>query len=142
MSQGKQLTYEQKQAIVDVKRYMDAEKTQGKTVSTQEPTRRTAQALNLSISTVKQVLAEVHKHQGHLVGCEPKPRGHALPTVSDHEITIVRRLIQDAALRGEMVTLPKLRQWLEQRQIVRTRLCVEPYIVLASSMGKLPDAAP
>ena len=52
MSQGKQLTYEQKQAIVDVKRYMDAEKTQGKSVSTPEPTRRTAQALTLSISTV------------------------------------------------------------------------------------------
>src|SRR5437763_12613209 len=45
-----------------------------------EPTRRTAQALNLSISTVKQVLAEVHKHPGRLVGWEPKPRGHALPT--------------------------------------------------------------
>jgi transposase len=117
MSQGKQLTCEQKQAIVDVKRYMDAEKTQGKTVSTQEPARRTAQALNLRISTVKQVLAEVQKHQGRLVDCEPKPRGHAFPIVSDHEIAIVRRRIQDAALRGEMVTLPKLRHWLEQRQI-------------------------
>lgn len=117
MSQGKQLTYEQQQAIVDVKRYMDAEKAQGQTVSTQEPARRTAQALNVSISTVKQVLAEVQKHQGHLVGGAPKPRGHALPTVNDHEIAIVRRLIQDAALRGEMVTLRKLRQWLEQRQI-------------------------
>jgi hypothetical protein len=102
MSQGKQLTYEQKQAIVDVKRYMEAEKTQGKTVSTQGPTRRTAQALNLSISTVKQVLAEVQKHPGRLVGCEPKARAHALPTVSDHEIAIVRRLIQRCGLtRGD-----------------------------------------
>ncbi len=97
MSQGKQLTSEQKQAIVDVKRYMDAEKTQGKTVSTQEPARRTAQALTLSISTVKQGLAAVQKRQGRLVGYEPIPRGHALPTVSDHEIALVRRLSQEAA---------------------------------------------
>jgi hypothetical protein len=111
MSQGKQLTYEQKQAIVDVKRSMEAEKTQGKTVSTPEPARRTAQALNVSISTVKQVLAEVQKHQGRLGDCAPKPRGHAFPLVSDHAMAIVRRLIQDAALRGEMVTLPKVRHW-------------------------------
>jgi transposase len=130
MSQGKQLTYEQKQAIVDVKRYMDAEKTQGKTIATQEPARRTAQALNLSISTVKQVLAEVQKHQGRLVGCAPKPRGHAFPIVSDHEIAIVRRLIQDAALRGAMVTLPKLRHWLEQRQIA------SPYSALRRALHR------
>ena len=34
MSQGKELTYEQKQGIVDVKKYMDNEKAQGKFVST------------------------------------------------------------------------------------------------------------
>ena len=33
MAQGKELTYEQKQAIVSVKKYMDDEKGQGKFVS-------------------------------------------------------------------------------------------------------------
>lgn len=116
MAQGKQLTYEQIQAIVDVKRYMDAEKRQGKMVSTQTPALRTAQALDLSVSTVKQVLATVHQ-QGGIKRPAPKPRGHGVPKVGDHEISIVRRLIQEAALRGEMVTLDKLLHWLEARQI-------------------------
>lgn len=46
MSQGKELTYEQKQAIVHVKKYMDDEKGQGKSISTANPARRTAQALH------------------------------------------------------------------------------------------------
>ena len=97
MSQGKQLTDAQKQAIVTVKRSMDAEQTHGKTVSTPEPARRTAPALHMRISTVTPVRAAVQKHQGRLGGYAPTPRGHALPPVSEHEIAVVRRLIQDAA---------------------------------------------
>jgi len=37
MSQGKELTYKQKQAIVDVKKYMDQEKVYGKSASTRNP---------------------------------------------------------------------------------------------------------
>jgi transposase len=117
MAQGKQLTDEQIQAIVDVKRYMDAEKVQGKMASTQKPAWRTAQALNLSVSTVKQVLSTVHQQPGGIERRDPNPRGHGVPKVGDHEISVVRRLIQEAALRGEMVTLAKLLQWLEARQI-------------------------
>ena len=56
MSQGKELTYEQKVAIVQVKTYMDNEKAQGKEASTQTPALRTARALDVSLSTVKQVI--------------------------------------------------------------------------------------
>jgi len=37
MAQGKELTYEQKQAIVDVKKYMDQEKRQGKAAFNPKP---------------------------------------------------------------------------------------------------------
>jgi hypothetical protein len=119
MSQGKQLTYEQKQAIVAVKRSRDAEKTQGTTSATQEPARRTAQALHLRIATVTQGLAAGQKPHGRLVGGAPTPRGHACPIGSAHAMALVRRLLQDAALRGAMVPLPQLRQWFEQRQSER-----------------------
>ena len=96
MSQGKELTYEQKQAIVHVKQYMDDEKGQGKSLSPANPARRPAQALNFSLSTVKRVLADVHSHQGVVRQTARKPRGHGVPKVGGHEIPIVRRMIQDA----------------------------------------------
>lgn len=117
MSQGKELTYEQKQAIVDVKKYMDQEKIQGKTVVTRNPALRTAQALNFSLSTVKAVLSAVNKNGGVVEKTEKKARGHGEPKVSPHEITIVRQMIQDAALRGELVTIAKLVDWLNGRTI-------------------------
>lgn len=105
MSQGKELTYEQKQAIVHVKKYMDYEKGQGKSVSTSNPARRTAQALNFSFSTVKNVLADANRNQGVVQQTERKPRGHGAPKVRGHEITLVRRMIQDAYLRGELARI-------------------------------------
>ena len=120
MSQGKELTYEQQQAIVHVKQYMDDEKRQGKSISTANPARRTAQALQFSLSTVKSVLADAHSHQGVVQQTARKPRGHGVPKVGGHEITMVRRLIQDAHLRGELVTIPTLLHWLQDEHIVIT----------------------
>ena len=100
MAQGKELTYEQKQAIVHVKKYMDYEKRQGKCLSTARPARRTAQALNFSLSTVKTVLSGANSNQGVVQRTETKPRGHSAPKVGRHEIAIVRRTMQDACLRG------------------------------------------
>jgi len=118
MSQGKELTYEQKQAIVHVKKDMDDEKGQGESISTANPARRTAQALHFSLSTVKSVLADTNSHQGVVQQTARKPRGHGIPKVGGHEITIVRRMIQDAYLRGELVTIPKLLHWLPEEHIV------------------------
>lgn len=117
MSQGKELTYEQKQAIVQVKKYMDNEKAQGNEASTLNPALRTAKALNLTLSTVKSVLSTTNKNSGNVPNTERKPRGHGISKVSDHEITIVRQMIQDAHLRGELVNLPKLLGWLEEQKI-------------------------
>jgi transposase len=117
---GKELTYEQQQAIVDVKKYMDYEKGQGKLVSTAKPALRTAQALNFSLSTVKSVLSDAKSNQGMVQRTNRKPRGHGTPKVGSHEIAIVRRMIQDAYLRGELVTIPKLLHWLKEEQIFAT----------------------
>ncbi|MEE8292686.1 MAG: transposase [Candidatus Tectomicrobia bacterium] len=120
MSQGKELTYEQKQAMVHVKKYMDHEKGQGKFISTANPALRTARALNFSLSTVKNVLSGANNNQGVVQRTERKPRGHGAPKVGSHEIALVRRMIQDAYLRGELVTIPKLRYWLKEKQIFVT----------------------
>ncbi len=117
MAQGKELTYEQKQAIVDVKKYRDQEKRQGKSASTQNPTLRTAQALNFSLSTVKTVLSVVNKNEGVVERTERKPRGHGTPKGGNQGISIVRRMIQDAYLRGELVTIAKLVDWLNEQTL-------------------------
>ena len=114
MAQGKQLTYEEKLAVVTVKHYFDAEKARGKSVSTLNPTRRVSQALQFSLSTVKGVLAEVGKNQGVVAQNPILPRGCRERIVKDREITNIRHLIQDAALRGEMATVPKLLDWLQE----------------------------
>jgi transposase len=120
VAQGKELTYEQQQAIVQVKKHMDTEKAQGTCTATSNPALRTAHALNFSISTVKTVLATVNKNHGQMEHSVRKPRGHGAPHVGDQVITLVRRMIQDAYLRGELVTIPKLVTWLEDKRIAVT----------------------
>jgi transposase len=117
MSQGRELTSEQKQAIVQVKKYMDSEKARGKYASTSNPALRTAQALNFSLSTVKVILSSTNKNQGAIERTEVKSRGHGIPKVGNHEIASVRRMIQDAYLRGELVTVQKLVDWLDEQNI-------------------------
>ena len=117
MAQGKELTYEQKQAIMHVKKYMDSEKAQGKFVSTLNPVCRTARALNLSLSTIKAVLAAANKNGGVVERTDLKSRGHSAPKVGSQEITVIRRMIQDAYLRGELVTIPKLVAWLKEQRL-------------------------
>ena len=120
MSQGKALTYEQKQAIVQVKKQMDYEKGQGKSISTANPARRTAQALHVSLSTVTRVWADANSQQGGVQKTARKPRGHGAPQVGGHEITLVRRMIQEAYLRGALVTMPQGLHWLQEEHIFIT----------------------
>lgn len=116
MSQGKELTYEQKVAIVQVKKFMDREKSQGNSACTHHPALRTAQALNFSLSTVKQVLALAHQ-QGGVERTASRPRGRPPLTISLQEVVTARQLIQEAHLRGELVTVPKLQSWLKEQDI-------------------------
>jgi transposase len=118
MSQGKELTYEQQVAIVQVKKYMDNEKSQGKEASTRHPALRTARALNVSLSTVKQVLAAARKNQGVVERRAPKSRGHPPLKITSHEVATVRHMMQEAHLRGELVTVPKLQTWLQEQGTV------------------------
>lgn len=120
MSQGKELTYEQKQVIVHVKKYMDDEKGQGKSIATANPARRTAHALHFSLSTVKSVLADANSNEGIVQQTARKPRGHGVPKVGGHEIALVRRMMQNAYGRGELVTIPTVRHWLQEAHILIT----------------------
>lgn len=117
MAQGKQLTYEEKLAIVNTKRHFDLEKSRGEYVATSDPAQRVSQALQFSLSTVKAVLSSAQRNNGVIRNEAPKPKGHRERIVKDHEITNIRHLIQDAALRGEMVTVPKLQSWLLEDDI-------------------------
>lgn len=136
MSQGKELTYEQKVAIVQVKTYMDNEKAQGKEASTQNPALRTAQALDISLSTVKQVLAAANKNQGVVARRTPQPRGHPPVKIRTHEVATVRQMVQDAHLRGEMIYVSKLQTWLkEQGTVVATSTLRRALLRMGFSYG-------
>jgi transposase len=116
MSQGKELTYEQKVAIVQVKKFMDREKSQGNSACTHHPALRTAQALHFSLSTVKQVVALAHP-QGGIEKTASRPRGRPPWTISPQEGATARQVVQEAHLRGEWVTVPKLQTWLKEQDI-------------------------
>ena len=81
---------------------------------------RTAQALNLSLSTVRQVLSAINKNGGIVRRTERKAGGHGVPKIGEHEIAVVRRMIRDAYLRGEPVTIRKLLRRPDEREIPAT----------------------
>lgn len=116
MSQGNELTYEQKVAMVQVKKFMDREKSQGNSAGTHNPALRTAQALNVSLSTVQQGLA-LAPQQGGIEKTAARPRGRPPWTISPQEVATARQLVQEAPLRGEWVTVPKWQTWRKEQDI-------------------------
>jgi len=73
------------------------------------------------MSTVRNVLSDVNKNKGVLIKGEILERGHGQPKVKSYGITVVRKMIQYAHLRGELVTIPKLFHWLNEYNIPVTQ---------------------
>ena len=119
-SQGKAYTKEQKEFIICLKQSYDEERALQATVSTRDAAGRVAKGLQVSLSTVKAVLAEYHR-TGQVE--TPAILSHGKPgyRVGSALETVIRQRVRELNRRGEAVSIRSLRSWLsstgEQREI-------------------------
>ena len=120
--QGKALSQGQRQFIIDLKTYFDAEKKAGPTAATQDPTGRIAAGLNIGRRTVENVLAQYHKDGDILVKRPPASRGQPSFRLHDELVPSIREYIRVMNHNGQHVSVPNICSWiLEEYQIEVSR---------------------
>ena len=110
-SQGKAYTKEQKEFIIRLKQSYDEERALQTTVSTRDPAGRVAKGLQVSLSTVKAVLAEYHR-TGQVETPAILSRGKPGYRVGSALETVIRQRVRELNRRGEAVSIRSLRSWL------------------------------
>lgn len=110
--QGKQLTPEEMEMVIHLKRHFDKEKENYEFVSTKNPAQRAAQGLGISIVTVKRIMAQYHRSGDRLVTVPGKHPGRPPDPALQGILPIVRSLVQSENLRGQRVSLDRLSQYL------------------------------
>lgn len=110
-SPGKAYTKEQKEFIIRLKQSYDEERALQTTVSTCDPAGRVAKGLQVSLSTVKAVLAEYHR-TGQVETPAILPRGKPGYRVGSALETVIRQRVRELNRRGEAVSIRSLRSWL------------------------------
>ena len=94
MPRGKAYTKGQKEFIVTLKQSYDQERLDGETVSTKDAANRVAKGLNVSLRTVKSVLAEYHR-TGNVVSPSINRGKPAFRILSPLE-TVIRHRIRES----------------------------------------------
>ena len=108
-SRGRPLTPETKKLVVLIKQYFDRNK-----FKPMEPsTKRTADALDIGIATVKRVMADYNRDPKLLDG-PAKMRGRPAHAVSASYQEAVRSYIRSANKKGEYITLVNIRDFLKE----------------------------
>ena len=108
-SRGRPLTPESKKLVVLIKQYFDRNK-----FKPMEPsTKRTADALDIGIATVKRVMADYNRDPKLLDG-PAKMRGRPAHAVSTSYQEAVRSYIRSANKKGEYITLVNIRDFLKE----------------------------
>jgi len=106
---GRPLTPETKKLVVLIKQYFDRNK-----FKPMEPsTKRTADALDIGIATVKRVMADYNRDPKLLDG-PAKMRGRPAHAVSASYQEAVRSYIRSANKKGEYITLVNIRDFLKE----------------------------
>jgi transposase len=112
-SQGKAYTKEQKEFIVRLKQSYDKERAVQASVSTCDPAGLVAKGLQVSLSTVKTVMAEYHQ-RGTVETSAALVRGKTGYRMGSALETVIRHHVRELNRRGEAVSLRSLRSWLAQ----------------------------
>jgi len=108
-NRGRPLTPETKKLVVLIKQYFDRNK-----FKPMEPsTKRTADALDIGIATVKRVMADYNRDPKLLDG-PAKMRGRPAHAVSASYQEAVRSYIRSANKKGEYITLVNIRDFLKE----------------------------
>jgi transposase len=114
--QGKEFTPEMKQLVVNLKSQFDKEKKAGKTVSTQNSTRRVAQGLGIGEATVKRIMAA--KKHGNLTEGNEKERGKPPYRLSGNLQPVIREYIRQKNLKGQKIDAEQIRTYLLDKHAV------------------------
>jgi len=123
--QGKALSQGQRQFIIDLKAYFEAEKKAGPTAATKDPTGRTAEGLHIGRRTVENVLAHYHKDGDQLVERSPSSRGKPPFQLHHDFVSSIRSYIRAMNKNGQHVSVQNIRAWLReelQSEIATTTL--------------------
>ena len=110
--QGKQLPAEMVEAVVRLKMHYDKERKAGKSVSTKDAAKRTADALGIGIATVKRIMAQ-YKKDGNQVVVRIKERpGRPPSSICPIAQPIVREFIRTENLGGRRVSIDRVCKFL------------------------------
>jgi len=105
-SRGRPLTPETKKLLVSVKLYFD-----GKRFKPAEPSvKRTADALDIGVATVKRVMADYNRDP-KLLEESAKMRGRPVHAVSVSHQEAVRAFVRSANKNGEYITLSDIQNF-------------------------------
>lgn len=109
--QGRQLSPEVVDLVVRAKQHFAEERRTGRTVSTRDPTRRTAEALGFGLATVKRIMARHSRGETSQPAQRPgRPPGDA----STGAQTAVRAFIHAENLAGRRVSIERVRKYLAE----------------------------
>ena len=114
--QGKELTTDMKEFVVNLKLHFDEEKKADKFVSTRNATKRVSDALGIGEATVKRIMA-AHNKQGkeqeHTL--EIKERGKPPYRLSINLQPVIREFIRQKNLKGEKIRAEQIREHLLEK---------------------------
>ncbi|MGA1870320.1 MAG: hypothetical protein ACMUJM_17410 [bacterium] len=117
--QGKELTTDMKEFVVNQKLHFNEEKKVGKFVSTRNVTKRVSDALGIDEAIVKRIMA-AHNKQGkeqeHTL--EIKERGKPPYRLSINLQPVIREFIRQKNLKGEKIRVEQIREYLLEKHSV------------------------
>lgn len=110
--QGKTLSLEQKQFIVNLKLSYDIERNIGSTVSTRDSAGRVAKGLGIGKRTVESIFSQYQKDGQTLIEIEPKPRGKPPFSPLNSLIPHIRHYVRSMNQTGQYLSVRRIRSWL------------------------------
>jgi transposase len=113
---GKQFTPEMVEMVVHLKKHFDEERKTSDFISTKNSTKRTANGLGIGIATVKRIMAHYHKSDGTVVSLPAKHPGRPPDPALLELLPVVRKIIRAENLKGQRISLERLRQFLLAEQ--------------------------
>jgi transposase len=116
--QGKEFSPEMMQLVVNLKHYYDEERSLGKMTSTQNSVLRVSKGLSIGEATVKRIMATYNKDGQKILPKPSKDRGKPPYRISSNLQPLIRDYIRGENLKGQSVSLEKIRSFLiEQYEV-------------------------
>lgn len=110
--QGKQLSEEITEFVVQLKKHHDDERKAGKYVPTKDPAGRTASATGIGVATIKRIMARYAQNEGEVVVRTPQRPGRPPSRIAPNIQPVVRQFIRAKNLEGRRVSIERVGRYL------------------------------